>query len=137
MLARAMPEAPGFDLAGDVTVRVSDQHADWRHRDLSVALVEQDLGVAKYAAWVPVTRNLLEDSADLWAVIDRGVDRALRPWRYPDRPAWPTFQTVPALAHAQEVVESVAGEVVRRARAAWAVLRWGVGERDDEWGDEG
>lgn len=66
--------------------------------DTSAFLVTQRISsVRKVAAWVPVTRELLDDagSALVENLIYTQMDRHFRPWLYPDRRQWPTFEPFP------------------------------------------
>lgn len=87
------------DLPGDITLRVSDQHASAFLRDTPVILAEQRLSpTVKYAGWVQVSREILADTAMLSVAIDGAFDRALRPWKYADAGRWPTFTPLPLVA---------------------------------------
>jgi hypothetical protein len=109
------------DLAGDLTVSISDQHADAFTRNEFVVVVKQDLGVVKYGAWTYATPEMLADAAVANAVIGRAIDRWLRPWTQPDRKGWPAridlFPRAAALA--------------RRLRAA--VARFRRDNEGDDW----
>lgn len=121
------------ELAGEIRVQVSDTHAGYFSRGMpeAVALVEQDLGVTKVAAWVPATLNMLEDGEMMRAAIDRGIDRQLRPWRYPDDLKWPSIELFPrtttAIARARRLRD--------RIREVRYVARHGLPEVDDGWDD--
>lgn len=90
------------DLPGEVSVRVSYDHADYIMQNKAAVLVEQRFtqGV-KYAACVPVSRAILDDATLMGAVLHDAVDRYLRPWKYPDRARWPHFILFPRLARLQ------------------------------------
>lgn len=126
-----MPEPfPSFDLPGKVTVTLSDPGFT---PDALVAVVEQELvGPVKYAAWVPMSREVVADQAMFRAALDRGIDRWLRPWRYPDRNPIPRLVPLPLLEAAMQVPVR-ARAVRRRLHDAWLVLtgRESIWEDDD------
>lgn len=50
----------------------------------------------KRGAFIPVSAELLRDSAiDVMPLIERDIDRLLRPWNYPDRYAFPRIDLFP------------------------------------------
>jgi hypothetical protein len=78
------------DLAGEITVSVSDQHANFFVRNMVAVLVEQDLRpYGRYGYWEPVKRDLIEWPALLELIVVRAYV-ALRPWTRPDKP-WPVI----------------------------------------------
>jgi hypothetical protein len=61
----------------------------------------EPIPIRKIAAYVPVTRELLQDVPDVSAYITHqlwlAMDRKLRPWAYPDRPIVIPFEPFPRL----------------------------------------
>jgi hypothetical protein len=94
-------EAELADLPGEVKVQVASGHADyWTGSPLStVVLAEHRLSpVTKYAGWIRVSNEMLDDAPAIRQVVAGAFDRHLRPWRYPDRNPWPTITPLPWLA---------------------------------------
>jgi hypothetical protein len=87
------------DLAGEVTLRNARHHVDYWTAGSDVVLVEQRIepGV-KYAAWCQVSTQVMQDAKALSAVVDRAIDRWLRPWKYADPCPLPTFDLFPRLS---------------------------------------
>jgi hypothetical protein len=75
--------------------------------------------VTKTGAVVPLSVEVLEDGRIMAKAIDDAWDRYLRPWNYPDRPAWPDPDLFPSVRHAL----TAAQEARTRVRNAWQVLR--------------
>lgn len=91
----------------DVEIRVSDQHADAFIPNQAVVLAEVPFGARRLAGWVPVSRAVLDDAVLLHQVVDIGMDRVFRPWRYPDRNPFPTFEPFPRLARVATALRRV------------------------------
>lgn len=109
------------DVAGDLTVQISDQHLGAFTRGETVVLVEQDLGAVKYGAWAYMTPNMLDDARWLEDTINFAIDSVLRPWKHPDRKGWPA--RVDLFPHA--------AALARRVRAL--VDRFRRTDEGDEW----
>lgn len=101
------------DLPDEVRARL-DQLPDLATTDLTTSLVDdtltglhtlridQPLATHKIAGHVALPAELLDDTAP--GLADHLVallDRQLRPWRYPDPPAFPTITLFPGLARWQ------------------------------------
>lgn len=129
-----MWDRDGDKPAGDIRIQVTDQHASLFPRDMSAALVEQRLTpVVKYAAWVPMSAAMLEDARGFGDMMAEAADRALRPWRYPDRPKIGSFDLFPRVTSARQAagrVRHAATEAHDRVNAAWRTLRHGRPESD-------
>lgn len=114
--------------AGDIQVQISDQHSDVFIRDQSAVLVEQRLTpVVKYAAWLPVSNELIDDARAFQSMMAAAADRHLRPWRYPDRRAFPTFDLFPRVTRLRARFDGARA----RLMATWGTLRYGQGDPDE------
>lgn len=82
------------ELGGRLSVQVTDAHIDAWVRNLLVILVEQNLGMARYAGWVSLSREALADPCMRTYAMQRAVD-ALRPWRRPDPTPIPSLDLFP------------------------------------------
>lgn len=77
----------------DVRVDVTTNHADYFTQDKAAVRASMPLAGGKFAGFVVTSRALLDDAAfDAGAIVDRCLDRAFRPWRYPDRNPMPRFR---------------------------------------------
>jgi hypothetical protein len=76
-----------------------------------------------------VSREMYEDARGVRDALDTAFDRALNPWKYPDRPKVPTFDLFPRLSK----LRRQAIEARSRLVGAVEVLRRGVPEEGDDW----
>lgn len=115
-----------WGLPGEFRLQVSDQFADALLHDSCVVLVEQDLRPTGrvLAGWFPVSYEALNDRIDVDALIRSRLDRVFRPWRYADRPAFPTIDLFPRLTATRAVLTRARGRLRRRHDGL------------DPWGDE-
>lgn len=65
----------------ELTVCDPSPGAGWDENILSIVARNP---VTKVAAWIPVTREVVQESAEMRALIEERFDRMLHPWRYPD-----------------------------------------------------
>lgn len=96
-----IPDFPDFpDLPGTVKV----MRADDVMRDVTAFRFEHRLTAVKFAGVVQVSREMLGDTAvPLKMMLWGAMDRALRPWKYPDRPRvrlidWPLGRRIDRIA---------------------------------------
>ena len=87
------------------------------------------------AAWMPVSREMLEDKgANFEGTFNSRIRRLLFPWEFPDPRVMPQFEFFPRLAAVVLIKRRVVGWVHERQRrvvSAWRVLRAGDDGRDD------
>lgn len=115
------------DLSGEIRIDVSDAHADFfANNMMALQVVQRFQPTVTYAAFIQVTRELMADATATRALMDNAIDRYLRPWRHPDRIAWPTFVPLPRLAATQDAYHRLR----RRISDAWETLRYGHAEDD-------
>lgn len=113
MLADALANLPG-----DVSLQVSDHHAF--HDGPPVVLVEQDLGPGvRYATWLPVTQEVLDDAVEVRGYVQRSVDRWLRPWLFPDPNPFPAVDLFPRWNRSCAHLAQVWWTLTRPGRAWW------------------
>lgn len=97
--------------------------------DRDIVLVEQRLPTRKIAGWVPVSPGVLGDAVATRTIVESGLDRIFRPWRYPDGNPMPSIDLFP---WASRIARRLRGARSRTA-AAVDVLRHGAPEPEDCW----
>jgi hypothetical protein len=67
--------------------------------DTTAIRIDQPLATHQIVGHFAVPAELLQDTApDIAALVTAMLDRRLRPWRYPDPPAFPPIALFPGLA---------------------------------------
>jgi len=69
--------------------------------------VTPDEPVIKVGAYLPVSRELLDDAHSLSDALDVAFDRWLRPWRYPDPNPMPHIVPFPRLERIAQRVNNI------------------------------
>lgn len=109
----------------DPTFRIAD---DGMGRSAVIGEVDTPVGVA--AAWVPVSREAIEDSNAFRVVIEDlmagRMRRLTHPWEFPDGNPFPKIDPVPWYTTRIERYR----ELRQRIRDAREVLRYGLPEGD-------
>ena len=95
------PPPEWADMPGRFEINVGESHSDYFTRNQVVVRAvhrmppTENLPVYKRAAWVPVSREVLQDVPSLGYFVQRALDRAMRPWAYPDHPVLIPFTPFP------------------------------------------
>lgn len=84
--------------------------------------------VLKVGPSIPISRELLADSAPMRDMLDRTFRRMTHPWEFPDRNPMPTVVLLPRINRAQQRWTAL----VERLREIRYVAKHGIPEPYDE-----